>query len=83
MNKKILLGILLLLLILTLITLYIGKQALESRTGDTIYDKIAQTIPEPIKLKIKRTFFKSESLKQEIYLKDKLIYRDKLFLKSL
>lgn len=77
MNKKILLGILLLLLILTLITLYIGKQALESRTGDTIYDKIAQTIPEPIKLKIKRTFFKSESLKQEIYLKDKLIYEMK------
>ena len=73
MNKKILLGILLILLILPLSTSYIGKKAIESRTGDTIYDKFAQTIPEPIKLKIKKTFFKSELLKQEIYLKDKLI----------
>ena len=73
MNKKILLGFLISILFLSLFFLYIGKQALKSRTGDTVYDKIAQVIPEPLKMKIKKNFFKSDFLKQEIYLKDKLI----------
>ena len=73
MNKKILLSTLIFLIFLIFLILYGGKQAIKSKTGDTIYDKIAQTVPESIKLNIKQTFFKSESLKQEMYLKDKLI----------
>ena len=78
MNKKILVGASLLILLLSLFTFYIGKKAIGSRTGDTIYDKIAQKFSEPIKLKIKKTFFKSDFLQQEIYLKEKLIHELKI-----
>ena len=56
-----------------IVIFYSGKQAIKSRTGDTIYDKIAQKIPDSLKQKIKEKIFTSDYLRQEIYLKDKLI----------
>ena len=71
--KKLTILIIIIIISLPIVIFYSGKQAIKSRTGDTIYDKIAQKIPDTLKQKIKEKIFTSDYLRQEIYLKDKLI----------
>ena len=71
--KKLIILIVILIITLPVVIFYSGKQAIKSRTGDTVYDKIAQKIPDTLKRKIKEKIFTSDHLRQEIYLKDKLI----------
>ena len=71
--KKIIIIIIIITIISPIIIFYAGKQAIKSRSGGSVYDKIAQKIPENLKQKIKEKIFTSDHLRQEIYLKDKLI----------
>jgi len=70
--KKIII-IIAIIIFLPIVFFYAGKQAIQSKTGDTFYDKIAQKIPESLKQTIKEKIFTSDHLRQEIFLKDKLI----------
>ena len=71
--KKIIIIIIIITVCSPIIIFYAGKQAIKSRSGESVYDKIAQKIPDTLKLKIKEKIFTSDHLRQEIYLKDKLI----------
>ena len=73
MQKKLIIIFIILIISSIFGVFYIGKKAIESRTGDTVYDKIAKKIPDHLKEKIKEKLFKNDYLKQQIYLKDKLI----------
>jgi len=73
MQKKLIIIIFILTITSILGVFYVGKKAIQSRTGDTVYDKIAKKIPDDLREKIKEKFFKNDYLKQQIYLKDKLI----------
>ena len=71
--KKIILSVAVILFCLTAIVVYLGKTAIESKTGKTFAEKIASKIPGHQKEFIKKIFFKNEILKLEIENRDKLI----------
>lgn len=71
--RKIIIIILVITISSPVIIFYAGKQAIKSRSGESVYDRIAQKIPDTLKQKIKEKIFTSDHLRQEIYLKDKLI----------
>ena len=73
MKKIIIIIIIIITISSPIIIFYAGKQAIKSRSGESVYDKIAQKIPDTLKRKIKEKIFTSDHLRQEIYLKDKLI----------
>ena len=66
--KKILLSVAVILLCFAAIFVYLGKTAIESKTGKTFAEKVATKIPENQKQILKNFFFKNEimDLKKKI-----------------